>query len=162
MHEQHVFEVGGPEETRRLGEALGRAASPGDLIGLVGDLGAGKTLLVQAVARGLAVPADVPVVSPTFTLVNEYEGGRAPLYHADLYRIERERELDELGLDEMCRLGEGVVVIEWSDRFDVLPRDHVGVRFEVTGDSTRRLVVSAGGARSSALLAAWLGEGARR
>lgn len=128
----------------------------GDLIGLVGDLGAGKTLLVQALARGLGLPTTAAVVSPTFTLVNEYEGGRAPLYHADLYRLEKERELDELGLDEMCREGHGVVVIEWSDRFPVLPRDHLSVHIDIVGDHGRVLHVRTHGKRSDALLAAWL------
>ena len=78
--------------TRRLGERLGRAAAPGDVIGLDGTLGAGKTCLVQGLARGLGVPRDVPVGSPTFTLLNEHRG-RLPLYHADLYRLEDEGEL---------------------------------------------------------------------
>jgi tRNA threonylcarbamoyladenosine biosynthesis protein TsaE len=155
---EHRFDVAGPDETRALGKALGRAVAAGDLIGLVGDLGAGKTLLVQALARGLGLPDVVPVVSPTFTLVNEYDGGRAPLFHADLYRIERERELEELGLEEMCREGEGVVVIEWSDRFPVLPPDHLGGRFEINGDSARALNARSQGPRSDALLAAWLAE----
>ncbi|HTM21868.1 MAG TPA: tRNA (adenosine(37)-N6)-threonylcarbamoyltransferase complex ATPase subunit type 1 TsaE, partial [Kofleriaceae bacterium] len=82
-----------PAATLALGERLGRAAAAGDLIGMIGDLGAGKTLLVQGIAAGLALPEAVKVTSPTFTLINEYRGGRMPLYHCDLYRIEREREL---------------------------------------------------------------------
>jgi tRNA threonylcarbamoyladenosine biosynthesis protein TsaE len=155
--EPRTIDSAGPDQTRELGEALGRVARPGDLIALVGNLGAGKTLLVQALARGLGVPAEVAVVSPTFTLINEYDGGRTRLYHADLYRIEKEIELDELGLDEMCRRGDGVVVVEWADRFRVFPRDHLTVTIEVTGDDDRQLTVTAGGDDSARLLVDWLG-----
>ncbi len=144
-----------PEATEAAGAALGAVVRAGDLIGLVGDLGAGKTLLVQGMARGLGVPPAVRVTSPTFTLVNEYRGGSVPLCHADLYRIEKERELDELGLDELCRLGRYVVVVEWSDRFPVLPRDHLSIRLEVVGDHERRVTVAGRGARSAELLVAW-------
>lgn len=151
------LDTASPDETRALGERLGRALQPGDLIGLVGSLGAGKTLLVQALARGLEVPPSVPVVSPTFTLINEYDGGRARLYHADLYRIEKANELDELGLDEMTRRDDGVVVIEWADRFQVLPGDHLRIDIEVTGDSDRRFTATAGGPRSQSLIERWFG-----
>ena len=154
-----VTELVSAEATADAGRALGQVLAAGDLVGLVGDLGAGKTLFVQALARGLGVPDDVAVVSPTFTLVNEYDGGRARLYHADLYRIEREIELEEIGLDEACRRGEGVVVVEWSDRFAVLPRDHLRIHIDITGDTSRTMRVEAGGDDSRALLERWLGPG---
>lgn len=140
--------------TTAAGSALGGCLRPGDALGLVGDLGAGKTHFVQGVARGLGVPADAPVTSPTFTLVNEIRGGRLMLHHADLYRIERARELDELGFDELIG-GAGVVAIEWSDRFAVLPVDHLRIELVVTAASARRLTASAAGPRAAALLDAW-------
>src|SRR5262249_34035424 len=84
------IDVGSPEEMHALGVALGRAAHPGDVLGLKGDLGAGKTLFVQGLAAGLGVPPEVAVTSPTFTLVHAYEGGRIALHHVDLYRLEEE------------------------------------------------------------------------
>ncbi len=155
---EQVLEWTEPDVTRRAGIALGLVARPGHAIGLVGDLGAGKTLLVQGIAEGLAVPPRVRITSPTFTLVNEYPGGRVPLYHADLYRIERARELDELGLDDLLRRADGVVCIEWSDRFPVLPRDNLTLHLEVLGDHERRVIARAGGVESAALLGAWLGD----
>jgi tRNA threonylcarbamoyladenosine biosynthesis protein TsaE len=149
------FALPGPEETARAGELLADLLVDGDLIGLVGDLGAGKTQLVQGLARGLGVPPERRVTSPTFALVNEYHGGRMPLIHADIYRIDKERELDELGLDEACRSEKGVVAIEWSDRFRVLPPDHLAIAIAVTGDNTRTLSASGGGPRSRELAAAW-------
>jgi len=143
-----------PADTERLGAALGRVAAPGTVIGLVGDLGAGKTLFVQGLARGLAVPDNTRVVSPTFTLVNEYPGGRLPLHHADLYRLEREQELDQIGLDEVIR-GDGVVAIEWADRFDVLPDDALVVRIAVLGDTERELEATAAGGVGALVLADW-------
>ncbi|MCS6913434.1 MAG: tRNA (adenosine(37)-N6)-threonylcarbamoyltransferase complex ATPase subunit type 1 TsaE [Myxococcales bacterium] len=101
--------------TRRLGRTLGRLLQPGDVLGLDGPLGAGKTSLVQGLARGLGVPARVPVTSPTFTLLCEYQG-RMPLYHADLYRLREAAELGELGLWEAAEAG-GVLVVEWLARF---------------------------------------------
>lgn len=144
-----------PEQTARAAGALAGCLEPGDAVGLEGDLGAGKTLFVQALSRGLGVPDDTPVTSPTFTLINEYHGGRMPVYHADLYRLERERELDELGLDELARRADGVVAVEWCDRFDVLFGDYIVVRITVTGDTSRDVEVRAVGARGEALSAAW-------
>lgn len=143
-----------PDETRALGAALGAVVEPGDTIGLIGDLGAGKTLFVQGVAAGLGVPPDHRVVSPTFTLVNDYPGGRAPLHHADLYRLDSAAELAHIGLDEMIG-GDGVVAVEWCDRFDLLPRDALLIRFTVVDDHRRELHATAGGKRSQRLLAAW-------
>jgi tRNA threonylcarbamoyladenosine biosynthesis protein TsaE len=134
--------------TRAAGAALGAVLAPGDAIGLCGDLGAGKTTFVQGLAAGLGVVA--PVVSPTFSLVNEVRGGRVLLVHADLYRIERARELDELGLDEALRGGVCAVVIEWADRFEVLPPDALWIELRHDGDA--RVLEARGPA---ARIAAW-------
>jgi tRNA threonylcarbamoyladenosine biosynthesis protein TsaE len=146
-------------ETRSLGAALGRAALRTgvlQVIALTGPLGAGKTCLVQGLARGLGVPEDRRVGSPTFTLLNEHRGAVA-LHHADLYRVERAEELAELGIDEAVAQG-GVTVIEWAERFpEVLPPDHLTVAIEPTSESQRRFTLTADGPRAQALLAA-LGE----
>ena len=105
-----------PEETFALGEAWGHEAAPGWIIGLSGDLGAGKTQLVKGLARGLGV-AD-RVHSPTFTLVNEYAGGRLPLFHLDLYRLDTSEQIAAAGLEEYLAKPEGVVVIEWVERWE--------------------------------------------
>ena len=104
-----------PAETEALGEAWGRAAISGLVIGLTGDLGAGKTQLVKGLARGLGVTARVH--SPTFTLVNEYPGGRLPLYHLDLYRLETPKQISAAGLEDFFYQPDGVAVIEWAERW---------------------------------------------
>ena len=131
-----------------LGGKLGRACAAGDVIALVGDLGAGKTVLAQGLARGLGVPEDVPITSPTFTLINEYKHGRLPLFHVDLYRLEREAELEHVGLWDLYR-GEGVVAVEWFDRFPQLaPRELLELRIQrLPGrDDARRVEVLSYGA----------------
>ena len=138
--------------THRAGRALAPLLVAGDAIGLVGDLGAGKTALVQGVVAGIG--GDVLATSPTFTLVNEHRDGRLPVYHVDLYRIERERDLDEIGLDEIVRRGDGVVLVEWADRFRVLPREHVWVTIALEGDG-RRMTIEGRGRRGGELAAAW-------
>jgi len=104
------------EETRELGEALGATALPGDVLWLHGSLGAGKTEMTKGIAAGLG--CGDPVSSPSFALIHEYKGGRLPLYHADLYRLEMPAALD-LGLEDYLE-GEGVTVVEWGER---LPDD---------------------------------------
>lgn len=142
-----------PDEMRALAAALGRVAEAGDAVALVGDLGAGKTTFVQGLAAGLGYTG--PVTSPTFTLIHVYEGGRATLFHADLYRLEREAELEDVGLDDIFRQ-DGVAVVEWADRFpQVMPDDHLAVRLELVSASERRLTARATGERSAALLAMW-------
>jgi tRNA threonylcarbamoyladenosine biosynthesis protein TsaE len=136
---------------QELGERLGRALAVGDVIGLVGPLGAGKTTFVQGVARGVGV-RDRHVASPTFALVNEHPG-RVPLVHVDFYRIEQARELDELGLDEA--FDRAAVAIEWLDRFpDAAPAERLEIEIAIAEDGTRRLTCRAAGARARALLAA--------
>ena len=103
-----------PAETEMLGERWGRAAQSGWVIGLSGDLGAGKTQLVKGLARGLGVTARVH--SPTFTLVNEYAGGRLRLFHLDLYRLETREQIVAAGLEEYLQ-PDGVAVIEWAERW---------------------------------------------
>ena len=100
-------------ETAALGRELAAALSAGDVVLLVGDLGAGKTAFVRGLAEGLGVHRD-EVSSPTFTLVQEYRGGRLPLFHVDLYRLDDPREIDDLGLDEIA--DDGVLAIEWADK----------------------------------------------
>ena len=107
-----VVKTRSPEETRLLGETLARLAGEGVLFALGGDLGAGKTVFTQGVARALGI--EEPVTSPTFTLVNEYHGD-CPLYHVDLYRMDGSADAWDLGLEEYLD-GRGVVVVEWADR----------------------------------------------
>ena len=139
------------EETRYLGEVLGRCISSPLVITLVGDLGSGKTVFVQGVARGLEVPEAYYVTSPSYTLINAYPG-RLALYHADLYRLAGSVDLEDLELPDLVR-GEGVVAIEWADRIDA--RDlgaHLAVQIKTTGESSRSLHLSGAGQSRSDLL----------
>lgn len=103
----------GEAETEALGEKLAGALAPGTVIAFTGDLGAGKTAFTRGLARGLGVT--VRVTSPTFTIVNEYEGGRLPLFHFDLYRLEGSDELFDIGWEDYLRRG-GVCAVEWSEK----------------------------------------------
>jgi tRNA threonylcarbamoyladenosine biosynthesis protein TsaE len=125
------------DETTAAGEQLGSRLKPGDVVLLYGQLGAGKTALVRGLARGLGAPAD-DVTSPTFTLVQEYHG-RATLYHVDLYRLEP-HEIGDLGLEELI-CGDGIVAIEWADRWSGRPTDAIEVRMEQTGEDTREITI---------------------
>jgi tRNA threonylcarbamoyladenosine biosynthesis protein TsaE len=128
------------EETTAVARELGAALSAGDVLLLYGDLGAGKTAFVRGLAEGLGVSRD-EVSSPTFTLIQEYRGGRLPLFHVDLYRIEDPREFDELGLDEIA--DEGVLAIEWAEKLTarLKPPRCVSVRIEHAGASERRIAI---------------------
>ena len=136
--------------TAAAGARLAAAVRGGDAIALVGELGAGKTTLVAGLAAALG--ALVAAHSPTFALVHEYEGGRLVVWHVDLYRIEREAELVELGLDELVGDARGIAIVEWADRFDVMPADHL--RVELAHAATGRTLVATGtGPRGRALAA---------
>jgi tRNA threonylcarbamoyladenosine biosynthesis protein TsaE len=138
------------EETEALGEALGRAARGGELIGLVGELGAGKTCLVRGLARGLGIDA-ARVHSPSFTIVTEYDGGRLALQHVDLYRLERPLD-DALFLRDVL-YGEGVAAVEWFDR--LLPAagdEFLLIMLRHTGGEGRAVRLEARGARHERLL----------
>ena len=126
------------EETAAVGRELASSLLPGDVVLLSGDLGAGKTAFVRGLAEGLGVSRD-EVSSPTFTLIQEYRGGRLPLFHVDLYRIEDPREFDELGLDEIAE--DGVLAIEWAERYPRPPAHAVRVSIAHAGESERRVVM---------------------
>lgn len=129
-----------PNETESLGEAWGRSAQSGLVIALSGDLGAGKTQWVKGLARGLGVTARVH--SPTFTLVNEYGGGRLKLFHLDLYRLETPAQILSAGVEEFLQ-PDGVAVIEWAERiYDCrLPiADLKRVRIEIISETERKII----------------------
>jgi len=137
-------------DLQAIGERLGRALQAGDVLALVGPLGAGKTTFVQGVARGLEVPPERHVASPTFALVNEHPG-RVPLVHADLYRINDPRELDELGLVDA--FDRAAVAIEWLDRFpEAAPGDRLTIEIAVAAEGGRTLELRATGNRASGLI----------
>lgn len=126
-----------PEETFGKGIAFGAGLKPGDVVGLIGELGAGKTHFVKGLAAGLG--HEGPVTSPTFTLLHEYTGGRAPLYHFDFYRLESEDEALRIGFEEYLGMG-GVVVIEWANKFPaLLPKHTLWLRF-IHGEGDRRVI----------------------
>lgn len=131
------------DKTRHFARLLGTVAQSGLVVGLVGDLGAGKTRLVQSAAESMGVPPSV-VNSPTFVLIQEYEG-RLPIYHFDTYRLKDSDEFLELGADEYFQ-SEGVCFVEWADRMEeMLPRDRLTIELIITGRESRTLRISAGG-----------------
>lgn len=138
------------DDTETLGEQLGRAAHGGELIGLVGELGAGKTCFVRGLARGLGIdPARVH--SPSFVMVTEYGGGRLPLQHVDLYRLDA--PVDDSGLLREVMYGDGVAAVEWFDRLAAtLDDERVVVSIVYAGPDRRTLRLEARGARHEALL----------
>lgn len=146
-----------PEQTREIGRAVGAVLQVGDVIALNGPLGAGKTVLVKGIAEGAGVTDSRRVTSPTFVIVNEYDG-RLHLYHIDAYRLGGDRELDALGIDEFAE--QGAILVEWADRVaGALPEDRLTIAIEPTGEQSRELRASAAGPRASEIaesLARWL------
>jgi tRNA threonylcarbamoyladenosine biosynthesis protein TsaE len=139
-----------PGETQRLAASLGRVLQVGDVIGLTGPLGAGKTTFVQGLAMGLGVPAERHVASPTFALVNEHPG-RIDFVHVDFYRIRSPAELPELGIEEAY--DRAATAIEWAERFpDWLPADTLHISLEVEAGGARILRARGSGPRSQLLL----------
>lgn len=137
MEEAFTYLTSSPEETERLGEGLAVKLGAGDCVALTGELGGGKTRFVRGLARGLG--AKGAVKSPSFTILNIYEGGRLPLYHMDLYRIMGEEEFLFAGLEEYVH-GNGVAVIEWAERAPSLLRDcRITVRFRYVSNTEREI-----------------------
>ncbi len=140
-----------PTETQSFGRAIGRLLRGGEVLALIGELGAGKTALVRGIVGGLGIPA-TSVTSPTFMIVHEYQG-RLPVVHIDLYRLRRPEETESIGLSDYFR-DEVAVAIEWADRFpQLLPEDRLEVRLVHRTRTTRRARLDARGSRSRSLLA---------
>ena len=135
-----ILKTHSPEETQAIGEQIGRKLKPGDVIALIGDLGAGKTCLTQGIARGVRIAPDQIVNSPSYILINEYEG-KIPIYHIDLYRLQHIDEILDLGLDEYLE-GDGICVIEWADRMlELLPENAIHIQLAWEDESTRTIEV---------------------
>jgi tRNA threonylcarbamoyladenosine biosynthesis protein TsaE len=129
----------------RLGARIGEQAVTGDVFALWGELGSGKTLFTRGIARGMGIPPQIPITSPTFTIINEYEG-RLRLYHLDLYRLTTIEDLETLPWRETI-LGTGVAVIEWPDRMGgLLPEERWDIRFEILDEDSRLITLTTGGA----------------
>jgi len=148
MSPERSFHSHSPVETRRLGRILGERLRGGDVVGIEGPLGAGKTCLVQGLAEGLEVDSRVPVTSPTFVIVAEYPG-RVWLRHADFYRVESYARLLDAGFDDLCDAN-GVLVVEWPERFpEALPSERLEIRIDSgPGPEERRIRIAARGERA--------------
>jgi tRNA threonylcarbamoyladenosine biosynthesis protein TsaE len=134
------FDAADEAATHSLGQRLAEVLFPGAVVGLVGRLGAGKTHLVRAIAEGLGVADSRVVTSPTFVLIQEYEG-RLPIYHFDAYRLNTQAEFFDLGAHEYFQ-GQGVCLVEWADRVPgCLPAEHLRITIHVTGEQSRRFLI---------------------
>ena len=131
--------TGSADETEALGRRLGERTAPGDLIALIGPLGAGKTQLVRGIALGAGTGDARDISSPTFVLLNQYAAPRFAIHHLDAYRLEHPRELAALGFEELCESG-GLVLVEWADRVRVLiPDSAAWIRLTPTGATERQV-----------------------
>jgi len=132
----HILELSSLEQTEAFGRTLGGIVEPGDIITLDGPLGAGKTALTQAIARGLGVDPRIYVTSPTFSLLHEYQG-RIPLYHMDFYRLAGEDEIESLGFSEYF-YSNGLTVIEWPERLgSLMPPERLQIELVISGETSR-------------------------
>lgn len=139
-----------PEETMEIGRKLSGLLLPGDLVNLNGTLGAGKTLLVKGIGKGLGIDPGA-VTSPTFSIINEYEGTEFPLYHFDLYRLETELDLEQVGYAEYF-FDTGITVVEWGDLFrHFLPEERLDVNLDSLDQEERQLSITGHGRRGGQL-----------
>ncbi|MEN6438306.1 MAG: tRNA (adenosine(37)-N6)-threonylcarbamoyltransferase complex ATPase subunit type 1 TsaE [Syntrophobacter sp.] len=151
---EFLFDSPSEECSLLLGRMIGELLEPGDILALRGELGAGKTLLVRGIARGLGVSPDVRVTSPTFTIINEYSG-RLYLYHLDLYRVSGPDELETLPWEESL-FGRGVAAIEWPDKLGrLLPSERVEIVLTISGDESRRVRISGLGKKNRERMPLW-------
>ncbi|UCD66280.1 MAG: tRNA (adenosine(37)-N6)-threonylcarbamoyltransferase complex ATPase subunit type 1 TsaE [Deltaproteobacteria bacterium] len=140
----YSLELSSLEQTETFGKVLGKVAEPGDVITLEGPLGAGKTALTQAIARGLGVDPHIYVTSPTFSLLHEYQG-RIPLYHMDLYRLSGVDEIESLGFAEYF-YSNGLTVIEWPERLEnLMPTERLHIELAISGEAARTANLTAHG-----------------
>ena len=135
------FLTNSPEETEKIGAALGKILNPGTVLAYRGNLGAGKTAFTRGLARGLGYTE--PVTSPTYTIVNEYLGGRLPLFHFDMYRLRSFDDLWDIGWEDYLDRG-GVCAVEWSENVDDAMEDAVYVTIHKTGETSRRIEIEGG------------------
>jgi len=132
------------EQTLEMGRLIGEILERGDVVALIGELGSGKTCLTQGLAKGLGVEENVPVVSPTFTLINEYPG-KIPLIHLDVYRLSGPRDLEDMGYEEYFE-GGGIIVIEWAEKIrDILPAKTLFVGMRYIDENTREMILEGPG-----------------
>lgn len=151
--EEEAFTIttGSDQDTIRVGQEIGRLLVGGDVVGLVGELGSGKTWLTKGIALGLGISPKTIVTSPSFTLVNQYSG-RAVLFHIDVYRLQSLNEVISAGIEEAMDSG-GVVVLEWADRWpEILPEQTLLVKLLILDDHRRTLVLSGRHARPIEIL----------
>ena len=143
------FLTNSPEETEKLGEKLAKQLKPGTVLAYRGDLGAGKTAFTRGLARGLGYTE--PVTSPTYTIVNEYLGGRLPLFHFDMYRLSSEEDLWDIGWEDYLERG-GVCAVEWSENVAAALTGAMLVSIEKTGESARKITVTGGDGHEDPIL----------
>ena len=136
-----IFYTNAPEETENLGAQLARYLKPGTVIAYCGDLGAGKTAFTRGLARGLGYRD--PVTSPTYTIVNEYLGGRLPLFHFDMYRLRSSDDLFDIGWEDYLDRN-GICAVEWSENVADAMEDAITVRIEKLGGDDRRITIEGG------------------
>ena len=136
-----TFLTNSPGETEKIGSALGKLLQPGTLIAYRGDLGAGKTAFTRGLARGLGC-SDI-VTSPTYTIVNEYLGGRLPLFHFDMYRLRSSDDLWDIGWEDYLERG-GVCAVEWSENVDDAMEEAIYITIEKLGEDARRISIEGG------------------
>jgi tRNA threonylcarbamoyladenosine biosynthesis protein TsaE len=145
------FQTKSVSETIRIGKSIGRLLLPGDVIALVGELGTGKTQFIKGLAAGVGVEKPTYVSSPSFTLINEY-AGKVPFYHIDLFRLESEKEAEEIGLEEYFQ-GGGITAIEWADKIpSLLPQEIFWIYIRYTGKHIRSFEVTGKGKRFEEIL----------
>ncbi len=141
-----VIQSKSASETVRLGKSIGSLLLPGDVVALVGELGAGKTQFIKGLAAGAGIRNPTYISSPSFTLINEYPG-RITFYHIDLFRLSKEKEAEDLGLEDYIQ-GKGITAIEWADKIpSLLPKELLIIRIAYTGKNTRSLEILGKGGR---------------
>lgn len=155
-----VFQAKSSAETIRIGKSIGSRLLPGDVVALVGELGAGKTQFIKGLAAGVGIGNPTYISSPSFTLINEYPG-KIPFYHIDLFRLEREKEAEELGLEDYFQ-GGGITAIEWADKIpSLLPKEMLFIHIAYVGKNIRSIEINGKGKRFEDLLKELSGFGIR-